>query len=843
MSAVIQQPLQPNPSDTTNKNPKTKIDPKPTSQAPAKTNAKKKLPISQQSTNGSTKSANQSSPYKGCVPIAAKPSSNGQVPLAPILAKPPGHKTLSPSQKTQPKQQPKQTSQPPQQLAPNNQPTQPQQQQQQQPRIIFNGNLQSILAAVGSNSKPQQGQPSLQWPAMFSNGQQFLPMPNNIDNQKQPIQKNTNLIAPAPPKPLNNSLNTSGGNAPHNTSMPDQSVVQQPASAPTVFTATTTADGQVILQSVQSQNPHQQPNQNMQQQLMQQNILSLIQQQQQQQQNPKPVQQNPYFFGQNQINQLIQQQHQPNIMQSQQQQQFLTTNQQFPNHIFTQPVAASTPTPQDTTSSENALLRQRLLHEEQRQQQLQQQLEQKKCKPNTSQNDLSLYEQSNVVIKPKKELNQSMSNDKMDIADDNTKESHLNSSDPIDKRRGRPRLYVKNPVTGKSIKGKRLDGSTVIKPTKAAKKSKLLLPSSSKQLLIKSLNKGALPSNSNGLFPSPSTSVSSSNSVKATPEALQTDTSSDVSSNEESEGSEAAVSDTEMQTAIVTDSDTAKTQQKVLTHVIEGFMIKESSKPFESETEAAETAQEPKTVFRCTECSSDQRQDNANSSNQCSEACAKRAARRELKKTKKAKKSLETPTAAAATDSSPTKTLEDTTNNLSSCMKSKCTHKHHKHRHRRHHTGSSSSSSSRDKIKKRMKLLNGHNSTTQQPHDINPPPILEFSTVSINQQPPKMTFQPVAVQQLNTFNSSALSQSYTSSADTQLPQGDPTEWNCEQVFEFVRCVAGVSVAQVFQTQEVDGSALALIRDDHLVNTMQIKLGPALKIMSKFNELKTKSQRV
>ena len=36
-----------------------------------------------------------------------------------------------------------------------------------------------------------------------------------------------------------------------------------------------------------------------------------------------------------------------------------------------------------------------------------------------------------------------------------------------------------------------------------------------------------------------------------------------------------------------------------------------------------------------------------------------------------------------------------------------------------------------------------------------------------------------------------------------------------------------------------GSALSLIHDDHLVKTMQIKLGPALKIMSKFNELKTK----
>lgn len=78
--------------------------------------------------------------------------------------------------------------------------------------------------------------------------------------------------------------------------------------------------------------------------------------------------------------------------------------------------------------------------------------------------------------------------------------------------------------------------------------------------------------------------------------------------------------------------------------------------------------------------------------------------------------------------------------------------------------------------------------------------------------------------------------SSSANADENLPQGDPTEWNCDEVYQFVKCVAGVQVAQLFRSQEVDGSALSLIRDDHLVNTMQIKLGPALKIMSKFNEL-------
>jgi hypothetical protein len=79
--------------------------------------------------------------------------------------------------------------------------------------------------------------------------------------------------------------------------------------------------------------------------------------------------------------------------------------------------------------------------------------------------------------------------------------------------------------------------------------------------------------------------------------------------------------------------------------------------------------------------------------------------------------------------------------------------------------------------------------------------------------------------------------------EQQYPSGDPTEWSCDDVFQFVKCVSGIHVAELFKAQEVDGSALSLIRDDHLVNTMQIKLGPALKIMSRFNDLRSKYNTV
>ncbi len=72
-----------------------------------------------------------------------------------------------------------------------------------------------------------------------------------------------------------------------------------------------------------------------------------------------------------------------------------------------------------------------------------------------------------------------------------------------------------------------------------------------------------------------------------------------------------------------------------------------------------------------------------------------------------------------------------------------------------------------------------------------------------------------------------------------IPVGNPEEWDCNQVYSFVKQIAGSPVAITFKVQEVDGSALALIKDDHLVNTMQLKLGPALKILHKFNEIRAK----
>ncbi|XP_053185922.1 polyhomeotic-like protein 3 [Scomber japonicus] len=66
----------------------------------------------------------------------------------------------------------------------------------------------------------------------------------------------------------------------------------------------------------------------------------------------------------------------------------------------------------------------------------------------------------------------------------------------------------------------------------------------------------------------------------------------------------------------------------------------------------------------------------------------------------------------------------------------------------------------------------------------------------------------------------------------------PSLWNVEQVFSYINSLpGGQEVAEEFRSQEIDGQALLLLTEDHLVSTMNLKLGPALKICAHINSLK------
>lgn len=66
----------------------------------------------------------------------------------------------------------------------------------------------------------------------------------------------------------------------------------------------------------------------------------------------------------------------------------------------------------------------------------------------------------------------------------------------------------------------------------------------------------------------------------------------------------------------------------------------------------------------------------------------------------------------------------------------------------------------------------------------------------------------------------------------------PAQWSVEEVCRFISSLQGCEeLASHFLSQEIDGQALLLLREDHLISTMNIKLGPALKICASINSLR------
>nr|XP_027204121.1 uncharacterized protein LOC113797867 isoform X2 [Dermatophagoides pteronyssinus] len=67
---------------------------------------------------------------------------------------------------------------------------------------------------------------------------------------------------------------------------------------------------------------------------------------------------------------------------------------------------------------------------------------------------------------------------------------------------------------------------------------------------------------------------------------------------------------------------------------------------------------------------------------------------------------------------------------------------------------------------------------------------------------------------------------------------EPCKWTVQEVYEFMSHCDGCSdLAEGFKSQEIDGQALMLIKEDHIIDILNTKLGPALKICRKIKELK------
>ncbi|XP_058474570.1 polyhomeotic-like protein 1 isoform X2 [Solea solea] len=79
-----------------------------------------------------------------------------------------------------------------------------------------------------------------------------------------------------------------------------------------------------------------------------------------------------------------------------------------------------------------------------------------------------------------------------------------------------------------------------------------------------------------------------------------------------------------------------------------------------------------------------------------------------------------------------------------------------------------------------------------------------------------------------------------------LPEGSPpgcllsvpAQWSVQEVSQFISSLQGCEdLASQFLSQEIDGQALLLLKEEHLMSTMNIKLGPALKICAHINTLR------
>lgn len=80
--------------------------------------------------------------------------------------------------------------------------------------------------------------------------------------------------------------------------------------------------------------------------------------------------------------------------------------------------------------------------------------------------------------------------------------------------------------------------------------------------------------------------------------------------------------------------------------------------------------------------------------------------------------------------------------------------------------------------------------------------------------------------------------------DDDEPVSFLVKWTVRDVRDFIHHKSGYQeYADDFESHEIDGQALLLLNENHLVQTMKIKLGPALKIMKKIEEIKNSTEPI
>lgn len=140
-----------------------------------------------------------------------------------------------------------------------------------------------------------------------------------------------------------------------------------------------------------------------------------------------------------------------------------------------------------------------------------------------------------------------------------------------------------------------------------------------------------------------------------------------------------------------------------------------------------------------------------------------------------------------------------------------------------------------------------HAMQTDKADDLKPLKALDIATVKPNQEPLSAVSSaesvqdagPIKAEQSNAMPAAAAAAA-ASPAVSQGPQLH--EWSVAEVCEFIRALPGCAdYAEDFENQEIDGQALLLLKPNNLVSVMNIKLGPALKIIDRVNVLRGAAQ--
>lgn len=77
----------------------------------------------------------------------------------------------------------------------------------------------------------------------------------------------------------------------------------------------------------------------------------------------------------------------------------------------------------------------------------------------------------------------------------------------------------------------------------------------------------------------------------------------------------------------------------------------------------------------------------------------------------------------------------------------------------------------------------------------------------------------------------------TSTNQVHADRSNPNDWNVEEVCDFVTALVGSEIAGQFKWHDIDGQALDYLNVENLFNLMRIKLGPACRIKSHFEQVK------